>query len=1051
MKKHFFPHSPSLRLTPLHFLILLSVFSFHFTISYAQKATSADRQRELYRRATDLFQKQKYAAAQQVFDQIANENPSDLTAADASYYAAVCSEQLDNNDAAYRLEEFLRQHPQSGRCHMARFYLGNFYYSRGDYAKALSFYRQVYAKEVEYNHRSEYNFKTGYCWFQKGDMQKASACFSQQVGGQSKYSNSSLYYYSHIQYENGQYELALKNFQQLQNDKKFSKIVPSYIARIYYYLGREDELLEMTPQLLADPATFRKNEVHQMVGEIYFNRGEYTKALEHYRAAEASIRQQSSDRQLLMVSRCTPQDNDYQVGYCYYMMQNYDSAAACLVRKTSCDDSVTQNALYLLGDCYIKLGQKTDARSMFLQASKMNYNLAIKEDALFNYAKLSCELNLNAYNESIRSFESYLKQYPNTTHKTEVQEILTDLYCSTNNYKDAIRLLEQISQRNNTLEQAYQRAVLNRGIELCNGGNREEGEALYAKAVRINATPRITADAAYLLADAQYRAHDYKQSESNLNKLLLSSFSKTSPYATDARYTYGYLLMKSKRYDEAQETFAELDAMLASGNTEKDIVMRNDVRNRLGDCLYVQSHYPEAIVQYNKVISAAAKDADYATYQKALAYGAQGHNSEKLTYLNYIFEKFDNSPLRSKAMLEIANTYMMCDNNEMAMTYYNNFIKQYPNSVYVKNALLNQGLIYYNTERNEQALATFDRLLTTYSGTDEARDALGTVKNIYIAQNRVADYFPYVERTLKVKISAAQQDSTIFLAAQDRYEEGTLDLAVKGLNDYLDKFPNGLFSLKAHYLLADIYSRQGIAAQALPHYVWVAQAGANQYSERSLAAGADIAYSLGDYTRAADLYQRLAAGAESDKSLLQGLVGNLRCAAILHNHYRVISAGSALLAEVKATPEMCEEAYLHMARSSFDVAQRDSAYTLYGRLVGSSNGEYSGEARCRQAEILMEKQQYAQAEKIIESIVSDASSDYWLAYSFILWADIYHARGNNLQAKQTLQSIIDNYDETGIATDTPSLVAIARQKLDAIIASEQPAEKPAEEEIVIEL
>ena len=85
-----------------------------------------------------------------------------------------------------------------------------------------------------------------------------------------------------------------------------------------------------------------------------------------------------------------------------------------------------------------------------------------------------------------------------------------------------------------------------------------------------------------------------------------------------------------------------------------------------------------------------------------------------------------------------------------------------------------------------------------------------------------------------------------------------------------------------------------------------------------------------------------------------------------------------------------------------------------------------------------------QAEKVIEKIVADASSDYWLAYSFILWADIYYARGNNLQAKQTLQSIIDNYDGE-------DLIAVARSKYDAIVAAEQKATQPDDEEIVIEL
>ena len=1018
---------------------LVGLMSLMGSVAMGQKETAGDRQRELYRQATDLYQKQKYAAAQQIYDQIAagSDGRADLTTADACYYAGVCSEKLDNNDAYYRLEEFLRLYPQSSRCNMARFYLGNFYYTRGDYERALAYYRQVDAAEVEYDHRSEYNFKMGYCWFQKGDMKKAANLFSQQVGGRSKYASSSLYYYAHIQYTEGKYELALKNFKELQKDRKFAKIVPSYIARIYYYLGRYDELLQMSPGLLQDKDAFKRGEIHQMVGEVYFNRGEYAKALEHYRAV--------GGEKLAAKPGCTPQDNDYQMGYSYYMLGKYDSAAVYLSRKMGCNDSVAQNAFYTLGDTYLKLGRKMDARSMFFGASKMDYDKQIKEDALFNYAKLSCELNQNAMGESIKAFESYLKKYPKSIHKTEAQEILTELYCSTNNYKEAIRLLEQIPQRNAALEQAYQRAVLNRGIELCNSGNTKEGVELYDKAVKLNAVPKTTADANYLLGEAQYKAGKYDAAEKSLNRFLLSSYKNPSHYADYARYTYASLLMQRERYDEPQDACGELAGRLNGTADKQKKRMLADVWNRLGDCLYVQSRFPESIVQYDKVIAAAGRDADYATFQKALAFGAQGKNSEKLTYLNYIFEKYQNSPLKSKAMLEIANTYMMCDNNEMAMTYYNNFVKQYPQSVYVKTALLNQGLIYYNTERDEQALKTFDRLLTQYPGTDEARDALSTVKNIYIAQNRVEEYFAYVKRTTKVTISTVEQDSTTFLAVEGRYQEGDYANASVGMDNYLAKFPDGLFSLKAHYIAADSYFRLGQNDKALPHYIAVTNAGTNKYSEESLYNAANIAYGLGNYGQAATLYQRLTENAESDNSLLQGKVGALRCAVALKRHNDIMVAGHRLLAEEKATPELKEEAWLAMARSSFDNQQRDTAYACYGELASSVNGEYNGEARCRQAEILMLVGQHDKAERLIEQIVADASSDYWLAYSFILWADVYYARGNNLQAKQTLQSIIDNYDGD-------DLVAVARQKLAAIVAAEQPEQQAGEEEeMTIEL
>jgi tetratricopeptide (TPR) repeat protein len=202
---------------------------------------------------------------------------------------------------------------------------------------------------------------------------------------------------------------------------------------------------------------------------------------------------------------------------------------------------------------------------------------------------------------------------------------------------------------------------------------------------------------------------------------------------------------------------------------------------------------------------------------------------------------------------------------------------------------------------------------------------------------------------------------------------------------------------------------------------------------------------LGDFGKAATLYQRLCEGAESDNSLLQGEIGGLRCAAALHRHSDVMLAGHRLLNEPKATAELKEEAYLAMARSCFDSQMDDSAYAYYGHLATSSNGEYNGEARCRQAEILIRQNRPAEAERLIESIVSDATSDYWLAYSFILWADIYYARGNSLQAKQTLQSIVDGYDGE-------DLVSVARRKIELIVNEEQRQQQPdEEEEVTIEL
>ena len=1005
---------------------------------FAQKFPSSQPTNHLYADALDLFRKEKYAMAQHQFDRVAAQE--EARREEAMYHAAVCSEKTGSDDARYRLEEFLRLYPESRQVGMARFYLGNYHYAKQQYDEALNRYRQVAPTDIEFGHRNEYHFKVGYCHFMAGDTEKAQGYFARVLNSPSKYQSSARYYYAHTQYMQGDYDLALANFQTLAKDRKFRKIAPSYIARIYYYLGREDDLLEMAPDLLASEDVFKKEELEQMIGEVYFNRGEYAQALKYYALARQHQPQAPA-------AGCNRNDNTYQMGYSHYMLGHYDSAATYLAQKANCNDSIGQNAAYTLADAYLRTGRKDDARSMFLEASQRPFDKAMQEDALFNYAKIGCELNKNPYNESIRSLQDYLQRYPSTRHRAEIEEILTGLYLTTRNYKDAITLIEKVDPMNAEMRQAYQRCLIGRGIELFNGRDMEQGAACFLKAAKMNATPKSTTDAYYLYGEAQYRLGNRKSAQEALNRFFRGTHATTSQYYPQALYTDAYLKTEAGAYADAATQLRRL--LEAGGIGERQ---RYDACNRLGDCLYAQKHFNEAVAQYDMVINANANDADYATYQKALCYGALGKNDQKLTYLNYIFERYETSTLAPKAALEIANTYLVLDNDEMALLYYNNFLRDYPQSSHVKEVLLDRGLVYYNMGRDSLALASLDQLLRQYPGTDEARDALATVKNIYMQQNRVEEYFAYVQQTTKATISNGDQDSTLYQVAAGLYFEGDCDKAIAGLERYLARFPNGLFCETAHYYLADCLLKSGLGEKALPHFEYLAERNKNQYTETALSHAATIAYGLGRYEAARDHYVRLVTLAEDDATRIAARLGLLRCWSQLQDHAHILSSGQALLQEPKASREQRDEAHLLMARSLHQAGQADSAAAHYAPLLHSPNGEYSGEAAYRHAESLFAKGHLEACEKAIEAMAAKPTSDYWLAKSFILWGDIFMARGNTLQAKQTLQSIIDNYDGDDLRSE-------ALRKRNAILEAEERAaqeqaheqEKKENEELLINM
>ena len=106
----------------------------------------------------------------------------------------------------------------------------------------------------------------------------------------------------------------------------------------------------------------------------------------------------------------------------------------------------------------------------------------------------------------------------------------------------------------------------------------------------------------------------------------------------------------------------------------------------------------------------------------------------------------------------------------------------------------------------------------------------------------------------------------------------------------------------------------------------------------------------------------------------------------------------------------------------------------------SSNGAYAGEAYYCEAEAYYKRGEMKNAEQVILTITATPVSDYWLAKSFILWADIYYVAGNKLQAKQTLQSIIENYDGD-------ELVEMAQQKYDSIVNEENKVREEREKQI----
>ena len=88
-------------------------------------------------------------------------------------------------------------------------------------------------------------------------------------------------------------------------------------------------------------------------------------------------------------------NNDYfMLGFSNYQISDYLSAVDYLNQISIDSSRLSQTTSYYLGASYLRLNKNNFALQAFKSASSMDFDITIKEESYFNYAKLAYELDL---------------------------------------------------------------------------------------------------------------------------------------------------------------------------------------------------------------------------------------------------------------------------------------------------------------------------------------------------------------------------------------------------------------------------------------------------------------------------------------------------------------------------------------------------------------------------------------------------------------------------------------------------------------------------------
>lgn len=431
----------------------------------------------------------------------------------------------------------------------------------------------------------------------------------------------------------------------------------------------------------------------------------------------------------------------------------------------------------------------------------------------------------------------------------------------------------------------------------------------------------------------------------------------------------------------------------------------------MGDCNFYARRFDAADAQYAQASGYSMSLSDYSLFQQSIIKGLQREYGKKIELLNRLITGFPESQYLDDALYEQGRAFVQLEDNDNAVKRYSLLVQRYPESPLSRRAANEIGLLYYQNDKYNEAIAAYKKVISTYPGSEEARLAQRDLKSIYIDLNRVDDYMAFVSTIPGgANFDVNERDSLTYVAAERVYMRGNITEAKNSFVRYLQSFPQGAFSVDAHYYLGLIDYNEKNYTGAVSHLDKVIEYPDNKFSGEAMAMCADIAYREKEYEKSLGLYKRMADRAVSQEERVTARTGAMRSAWMVKDYQEIISVASGLIAESKLAPELANEAHYYRAKALLAEEQNKEAAGDLAVLAKDTRNVYGAEAKYLLAQLYFDNGETGKAEKeVLDYIEVSTPHAYWLARSFVLLSDVYMKLGRNLDAKQYLLSLQQNY------------------------------------------
>ena len=961
-----------------------------------QRSYQFDAPNRLFVEGKELFSLKNYSGCIDKLEAYKQHSTDADLIQEADYMLVYSAYEQGRPNAVELLKDYLDVYPASRHADEVNFLIGSAHFGQGEYQKAIFWFNESNIDMLSPEQQEAYCFRLAYSLLQIGDMEKARGYFAriEQIG--TKYREASTYYVAYIDYATGKYNNALVEFTRLKDLPDYKERSLYYITQIYFIQNKYEKVISEGKELLASyPDSENNSEVYRIMGNAYYHLG-------------------NEDQAINMLSKYvsstdSPLRGDlYILGVCYYNKGNYSSAVNALGRTVRENDALSQNAYLYLGQSYLKLKDKNNARMAFEAAATSSFDKQVKEAAMYNYALLIHETASTGFGESVTIFEDFLNDFPNSKYADKVNDYLVEVYLTTKNYQAALNSIDKIKHPSTKILEAKQDILFQLGTQAFTNMELDKAVDLFSRAISLGAYNLESRNDAYFWrGESYYRQGEYNKAISDYRTYLNNTRQRNTDMYALAHYNLGYSYFKLKEYGEALNRFRQYVNLESNQQTPAYA----DAYNRIGDCLFHNRQFAMAEENYTRAAQLQPSAGDYSVYQKGFLLGLQKDYKGKISVMDRLIREFPESQYVDDALFEKGRSYVLLDNNQTAAASFEQLMRDFPQSSLARKAGVQLGLIYFNDNQPEKAADAYKSVISNYPGSEEAKVALQDLKSVYIELNDINSFAAYANSLGgNVRFEVSEQDSLTYLAAEKLFMRGDNEGARRSLTNYLQTFPQGAFSSNANFYLASIAFAKKDLEEAKRLFSLVLESGDTKFREESWARKAEIEYLDKDYAAAMESFKHLQAVAENPENKEAAKLGLMRCAELTGQPQEALLAANDLLKEPKLSPEIMSEARYVRAKAYISLKQENKALADLKEIGKDTRTIHGAEAKYLLAQLYYDNKDDKNAETVLMNFIENGTPhQYWLARGFILLADIYIRQGDDFQARQYLTSLQNNY------------------------------------------